>query len=58
VKEYLQSTAPLPKQFRHTGLSFPSMAIAFGIEMEVAEVPIKTKVEHKQERHWRLDVDN
>jgi hypothetical protein len=34
------------------------MAIAFGIEMEVAEVPIKTKVEHKQERHWRLDVDN
>jgi hypothetical protein len=26
--------------------------------MEVAEVPIKTNVEHKQERHWRLDVDN
>lgn len=49
---YLQSTAPLPPQFRQPGgLSFPSSANAF------AELLIKAAVEHKHVRHNRREIE-
>ena len=48
---YLQSTAPLPPQFRHPGgLSFPSSATALG------ELLIKAAVEHRHVRHNRREI--
>ena len=55
----LQSTAPLPKQFLHTGFSmipFPSAADAFGKKIGMAQSLIKTIVEHKHERQLRLET--
>lgn len=54
---YSHSTAPLPPQFLHTGLSFPSKAIAFGTESNVPEFLIRARVEHIHVRHNRRDID-
>lgn len=53
----LQIIAPLPRQFRHTGFSFSSEAIALGTESEVPANFIRTVVEHKHIRDWRLEIE-
>lgn len=50
--------APLPPQFRHTGLSFPSEAVAFCMEIGVPKLFIKDRVEHKQVRQLRREIDD
>lgn len=53
----LQSTAPLPKQFLHKGLSIiPFTADAFGTKIGMAQSLIKTRVEQKHERQLRLET--
>ena len=54
---YSQIIAPLPPQFLHTGLSFPSIEVALDSE---TELPMFTKaiVEHKQVIHCRREVNN
>lgn len=53
----LQSTAPLPPQFRHTALSFPSGAIVFGRAMDILELLINPIDEQRHVRHHLLEVD-
>ena len=55
---HLQSTAPLPPQFRHTGLSLPSIAKALVLEVKVQKLLIDAIVEHKQVRHRRRLIAN
>ena len=53
---YSHIIAPLPPQFRQTGLSFPSKAIASDSEVEL---PMFTNamVEHKHAMHFRRVVN-
>ena len=54
----LQIIAPLPLQFLQTEPSLGSVAaIAFNSELEMPEVFIRAKVEPKQVKHHRRDVD-
>lgn len=52
---YSQIIAPLPRQFRHTGL--PSIEIAFDSETELP-IFIKTIAEHKHVMHCRREVNS